>query len=121
MLVIPQWNADGVSQKRRHAGHFQFAWYSPALRMSMPAVAIQPPGGLYARRFCGGFRANIGRISIDALLAAQGIIDIRLLSPDWLQQYRRHPTRVGGTEALGPATRRSRRPTTRRSNRASRV
>lgn len=78
VIVLPQWNADGVS----HNGLcriFNKLGIS-ALRMSMPYHDIRRPAGLTRADYA--VSANIGR-TIDAV--RQGILDIRSCL-DWLQQ-----------------------------------
>jgi dienelactone hydrolase len=85
VIVIPQWNADGVSQNAL-CRIFNLLGIS-ALRMSMPYHDIRRPAGLTRADYA--VSANIGR-TIDA--TRQGIIDIRCCL-DWLQQ--RGYTRLG--------------------------
>jgi len=85
VIVIPQWNADGVSQNAL-CRIFNMLGIS-ALRMSMPYHDIRRPAGLTRADYA--VSANIGR-TIDA--TRQGIIDMRSCL-DWLQQ--RGYTRLG--------------------------
>jgi hypothetical protein len=85
VIVIPQWNADGVSQNAL-CRIFNLLGIS-ALRMSMPYHDIRRPAGITRADYA--VSANIGR-TIDA--TRQGIIDIRCCL-DWLQQ--RGYTRLG--------------------------
>ncbi len=78
VIVIPQWNADGVSQNAL-CRIFNLLGIS-ALRMSMPYHDIRRPAGITRADYA--VSANIGR-TIDA--TRQGIIDIRCCL-DWLQQ-----------------------------------
>lgn len=78
VIVLPQWNADGIS----HNGLcrvFNMLGIS-ALRMSMPYHDIRRPAGLTRADYA--VSANIGR-TIDA--TRQGIADIRSCI-DWLEQ-----------------------------------
>ena len=85
VIVLPQWNADGVS----HNGLCQIfnLLGISALRMSMPYHDIRRPHGLTRADYA--VSANIGR-TIDSV--RQGIADIRSCL-DWLQQ--RGYTRLG--------------------------
>lgn len=85
VIVLPQWNADGVSQNAlcRIFNKLGIA----ALRMSMPYHDIRRPAGFMRADY--SVSANIGR-TIDA--TRQGIIDIRSCL-DWLEQ--RGYTRLG--------------------------
>jgi hypothetical protein len=85
VIVIPHWNADGVSQNAL-CRVFNMLGIS-ALRMSMPYHDIRRPAGMMRADYA--VSANIGR-TIDA--TRQGIIDIRSCL-DWLQQ--RGYTRLG--------------------------
>lgn len=78
VIVMPQWNADGVS----HNGLCRIfnALGISALRMSMPYHDIRRPEGLTRADYA--VSANIGR-TIDAV--RQGLADIRSCL-DWLQQ-----------------------------------
>ncbi len=77
VIVLPQWNADGVSQNAL-CRIFNLLGIS-ALRMSMPYHDIRRPAGLTRADYA--VSANIGR-TIDA--TRQGIIDIRSCL-DWLE------------------------------------
>ena len=85
VIVLPQWNADGIS----HNGLCQIfnLLGISALRMSMPYHDIRRPAGLTRADYA--VSANIGR-TIDSV--RQGIADIRSCL-DWLQQ--RGYTRLG--------------------------
>jgi dienelactone hydrolase len=78
VIVLPQWNADGVS----HNGLCRIfnALGISALRMSMPYHDVRRPAGLTRADYA--VSANIGR-TIDSV--RQGITDIRSCL-DWLQQ-----------------------------------
>jgi hypothetical protein len=78
VVVLPQWNADGIS----HNGLCRVfnALGISALRMSMPYHDIRRPAGLTRADYA--VSANIGR-TIDSV--RQGIADIRSCL-DWLQQ-----------------------------------
>ncbi len=78
VILIPQWNADGVSQNAL-CRVFNMLGIS-ALRMSMPYHDIRRSDGLMRADYA--VSANIGR-TIDA--TRQGIIDIRSCL-DWLEQ-----------------------------------
>lgn len=85
VILIPQWNADAVSQNAL-CRIFNMLGIS-ALRMSMPYHDIRRPHGLTRADYA--VSANIGR-TMDA--TRQGIIDIRCCL-DWLEQ--RGYTRLG--------------------------
>jgi hypothetical protein len=78
VVVLPQWNADGLS----HNGLCRIfnALGISALRMSMPYHDIRRPAGITRADYA--VSANIGR-TIDSV--RQGIADIRACL-DWLQQ-----------------------------------
>ncbi len=78
VILLPQWNADGISQN----GLCQIfnALGISALRMSMPYHDIRRPAGLTRADYA--VSANIGR-TIDSV--RQAIVDIRSCL-DWLQQ-----------------------------------
>ncbi|MDR3748960.1 MAG: alpha/beta hydrolase family protein [Acidobacteriota bacterium] len=78
VILLPQWNADGVSQNAL-CRVFNLLGIS-ALRMSMPYHDIRRPTGLTRADYA--VSANIGR-TIDA--TRQGIIDMRSCL-DWLEQ-----------------------------------
>jgi hypothetical protein len=77
VIVLPQWNADGVSQNAL-CRIFNLLGIS-SLRMSMPYHDIRRPAGFMRADY--SVSANIGR-TMDA--TRQGIIDIRSCL-DWLQ------------------------------------
>jgi len=85
VIVMPQWNADGVSQNAL-CRVFNMLGIS-ALRMSMPYHDIRRPAGMTRADYA--VSANVGR-TVDA--TRQGIIDIRSCL-DWLEQ--RGYTRLG--------------------------
>ena len=85
VILLPQWNADGVSQNGL-CRIFNLLGIS-ALRMSMPYHDIRRPAGLTRADYA--VSANIGR-TIDA--GRQAIIDIRSCL-DWLQAARLHAPR----------------------------
>ena len=85
VILLPQWNADGVSQNAL-CRIFNKLGIS-ALRMSMPYHDIRRPAGFMRADY--SVSANIGR-TLDA--TRQGIIDIRSCI-DWLEQ--RGYTRFG--------------------------